>query len=288
MLLAPDDPSLDPVARRTSLRFIFGRMPNLRYECSRCKLEYHRMTPFGEPFACPHCSQNDKPPLEVPPPARTMSPLTPPPPTPPPSRSMSPLTPPPQSPPPLPRRKRKTQLVPPFTTAVELFIKSRLYTVYWPFLWNDRCVAGINHMEQRVDYMHPTSVLFSVGDGEEDARRRYVRKELIRKILYREAAKGSGHRGRVGDLLFLDRFAKPFTQEEYDAAGSERSNCFTDPGPWLGRREGMARLEEEAPDEHQRFIDEAKARDEYPDLRDWDPRPAVNVPEGLVELFLED
>ncbi|KAL0060980.1 hypothetical protein AAF712_012211 [Marasmius tenuissimus] len=173
---------------------------------------------------------------------------------------------------PKPRRVRRV-VVPSLSEQGLQLLARTLYPIFWEFMWNDEIPEGIKYIRLQLK-RRGYDILKHTGDYKQDLKRNYYQYELIRKALYREARKGSGHRGRLADTLFLERLAKPFDRGVYAAAIPGRVNpdhWSQQEWRWMDKDEQV--ILNETPPSHRIYVQLAIENGHVWRLKDYDDHP---------------
>ncbi|KAK1216154.1 hypothetical protein PQX77_021207 [Marasmius sp. AFHP31] len=121
--------------------------------------------------------------------------------------------------------RRKRVFVPPLLPHHQTFIKAILFTDFYEFLHNELIADGINWVFERLQLAFPGYALHATGTQKEIEAAYYMRKEDIRKELYRRLRDTFTHRGSefFGEWMLITpwvimRCQKPLTVDDYSRA----------------------------------------------------------------------
>ncbi|KAG7094299.1 hypothetical protein E1B28_007900 [Marasmius oreades] len=161
-----------------------------------------------------------------------------------------------------------------------------MYFQFWPFVWNDDVLAGVNVMQAALGNYAQRFRVQVTGIHRFDEKNQYIQKEMIHRFYHEEAKKDSIYRGGLVDEIFVDaRLSKPFARKEYDEAWTQPLTPSSPRGqevPWLLPDQAVHHMKKEVPPCDQKRLKKMVEENRIWCLLDYYPRSeTIHVPKDL-------
>ncbi|KAL0573149.1 hypothetical protein V5O48_008815 [Marasmius crinis-equi] len=176
-------------------------------------------------------------------------------------------------------------IVPPIPSRDKPFFEKLIFPYVYEFAWNDQCVEMVNWVAKK--YVREVRYAYIPPDDDEEKDRiiQTKRKEDIRKLLYSLASRLYGDNG-IEESFLIDRFAKPFTAEQYESARTERIKPWADGSAnevqFFSKTESLEIISADCPPELKRYIEDAKTEVDFFHLRRIGGKENVEKPPELL------